>query len=162
VKLTLQRLVELVSPAEHPEWLVHLHEGCLLTPHVKEFERLAGKCANDFDRLNKLLTFAAQYRVHVVLKGAYSAVATPDGRLYFNMSGNPGMAKGGSGDVLTGVLLALAANGLEMEDVACIGVFAHGMAGDLLREEHGMRGMTAGLLAEGMGRVWSKLEGNEI
>lgn len=78
------------------------------------------------------------------------------------MSGNPGMAKGGSGDVLTGVLLALAANGLEMEDVACIGVFAHGMAGDLLREEHGMRGMTAGLLAEGMGRVWSKLEGNEI
>lgn len=148
--------------AEHPEWLVHLHEGCLLTPHVKEFERLAGKCANDFDRLNKLLTFAAQYRVHVVLKGAYSAVATPDGRLYFNMSGNPGMAKGGSGDVLTGVLLALAANGLEMEDVACIGVFAHGMAGDLLREEHGMRGMTAGLLAEGMGRVWSKLEGNEI
>lgn len=148
--------------AEHPEWLEHLHERCLLTPHVKEFERLVGKCANDFDRLNKLLTFAARYRVHVVLKGAYSAVATPDGRLYFNMSGNPGMAKGGSGDVLTGVLLALAANGLEMEDVACIGVFAHGMAGDLLREEHGMRGMTAGLLAEGMGKVWSKLEGNEI
>ena len=144
--------------AEHRELLECLHGDCLLTPHVKEFERLAGKCGNDFERLNKLLTFAKRYQVHVVLKGAYSAVAVPEGRLYFNMSGNPGMAKGGSGDVLTGVLLALAANGMPMGDVARAGVFAHGLSGDLLAERVGQRGVTAGVLAENMGCAWKVME----
>ena len=144
--------------AERRELLECLHGDCLLTPHVKEFERLAGKCGNDFERLNKLLTFAKRYQVHVVLKGAYSAVATPEGRLYFNMSGNPGMAKGGSGDVLTGVLLALAANGMPMGDVARAGVFAHGLSGDLLAERVGQRGVTAGGLAENMGCAWKVME----
>ena len=144
--------------AEHRELLECLHGDCLLTPHVKEFERLAGKCGNDFERLNKLLTFAKRYQVHVVLKGAYSAVAVPEGRLYFNMSGNPGMAKGGSGDVLTGVLLALAANGMPMGDVARAGVFAHGLSGDLLAERVGQRGVTAGSLAENMGCAWKVIE----
>ena len=87
--------------AEHRELLDLLHEGCILTPHMKEFERLAGKSVNDFERLNKLSIFANQYRVHIVLKGAHSVIATPDRRLFFNMSGNPGMAKGGAGDVHT-------------------------------------------------------------
>lgn len=119
---------------------------------------MAGKSENDFDRLNKLSIFANQYQVHVILKGAHSVVATPDGSLFFNMSGNPGMAKGGAGDVLTGVLLALAANKLDPLEVARIGVFAHGLAADLLVEEQGFRGISAGMIAEGMGKAWKQLE----
>lgn len=144
--------------SEHRELLEYLHDKCILTPHMKEFERLAGKSANDFDRLNKLSTFASRWRVYIVLKGANSVVATPQGHFYFNMSGNPGMAKGGTGDVLTGVLLALAANGMDVFQVARIGVFAHGLAADLLAEEYGYRGICSGMIAEGMGKAWKELE----
>ena len=140
------------------ELLDLLHEGCILTPHMKEFERLAGKSVNDFERLNKLSIFANQYRVHIVLKGAHSVIATPDRRLFFNMSGNPGMAKGGAGDVLTGVLLALAANKLNLLDLLRIGVFAHGLAGDCVAEKEGRRGCCAGMIAERMGEAWKRLE----
>ena len=135
-----------------------LPEGAVLTPHPKEFERLAGKSVNDFERLNKLSIFANQYRVHIVLKGAHSVIATPDRRLFFNMSGNPGMAKGGAGDVLTGVLLALAANKLNLLDLLRIGVFAHGLAGDCVAEKEGRRGCCAGMIAERMGEAWKRLE----
>ena len=135
-----------------------LPKGAVLTPHPKEFERLAGKSVNDFDRLNKLSIFANQYRVHIVLKGAHSVIATPDRRLFFNMSGNPGMAKGGAGDVLTGVLLALAANKLNLLDLLRIGVFAHGLAGDCVAEKEGRRGCCAGMIAERMGEAWKRLE----
>lgn len=145
--------------SEHKEWLSLLHENCVLTPHVKEFERLAGKSENDFDRLNNLSTFASRYQVYLVLKGAYSVVATPDGRLFFNMSGNPGMAKGGAGDVLTGILLALAANRMKLPDLLIAGVFAHGLSGDLVAEEQGYRGVCAGRIAEGVGKAWKRLEG---
>ena len=149
-----------VGPAigQHRELLDLLHEGCILTPHMKEFERLAGKSVNDFERLNKLSIFANQYRVHIVLKGAHSVIATPDRRLFFNMSGNPGMAKGGAGDVLTGVLLALAANKLNLLDLLRIGVFAHGLAGDCVAEKEGRRGCCAGMIAERMGEAWKRLE----
>lgn len=144
--------------AEHKELLELLHEKCILTPHMKEFERLAGKSRNDFDRLNKLSTFASQYKTYVVLKGANSVIAARGGQLYFNTSGNPGMAKGGAGDVLTGVLLALAANGMEVTDVVRAGVFAHGLSGDLLAEEFGFRGIASGMIAENMGKAWKQLE----
>ncbi|MBD9178882.1 MAG: NAD(P)H-hydrate dehydratase [Odoribacter splanchnicus] len=144
--------------SEHRELLSLLHEGCILTPHVKEFERLTGKCRNDFERLNKLSTFASQYKVCVILKGAHTAIASAEGEICFNMSGNPGMAKGGAGDVLTGVLLGLAANGLPPLEVALVGVFAHGLSGDIAAKEWGMRGICAGILAEGMGKAWKKLE----
>ena len=144
--------------SEHPEMLDLLHEKCILTPHPKEFERLAGKSENDFDRLKKLSIFACQYHTYVVLKGAYSAIATPQGKLFFNMSGNPGMAKGGAGDVLTGVLLALAACGMEVFDVVRCGVFAHGLAGDILARQYGYRGISAGMLAEAMSEAWKELE----
>lgn len=144
--------------SEHREMLDLLHEGCILTPHVKEFERLAGKSGNDFERLNKLSNFAIRYKVCIVLKGAYTTVVSPSGDFHFNMTGNPGMAKGGSGDVLTGVLLALTANGIEPVEAAIIGVCAHGLSGDIVAEREGERGVCAGLLAEGMGAAWRKLE----
>lgn len=144
--------------ADHLELLDFLHEGCILTPHIREFERLTGKCENDFERLNKLSIFATRYKICVILKGAHTVIASPDGSCYFNMTGNPGMAKGGAGDVLTGVILALVANGIAPLKAALIGVFAHGLSGDLQAEEKGMRGICAGDLADGMGRAWKELE----
>ena len=135
-----------------------LPKGAVLTPHPKEFERLAGKSVNDFDRLNKLSTFARLHQVYVVLKGAHTIIATPEGECYFNMTGNPGMAKGGAGDVLTGVIAALLASGHSPLDAAIIGVYAHGLAGDLAAEEQGMRGTRAGDIADKLGWVWKKME----
>lgn len=137
----------------------YLPKNAILTPHPMEFDRLVGKSKNDFERLNKLGTFASRFGVYVVLKGPRTVVMKPDGRCWYNTSGNPGMAKGGMGDVLTGVILALLANGLPPEKAACGAVFAHGLAADLLAEEVGMRGISAGQVAEGMGRAWRKLEG---
>lgn len=144
--------------SEHRELLDLLHGQCILTPHMKEFERLVGKCGNDFERLNKLSNFASRYQVNVVLKGAHTVTASPAGDLYFNMSGNPGMAKGGAGDVLTGVLLGLSANGMQSLEVALAGVYAHGLAGDIVATEWGMRGACAGIIAEEMGKAWKELE----
>ncbi|MDL2252199.1 NAD(P)H-hydrate dehydratase [Odoribacter sp. OttesenSCG-928-J03] len=144
--------------AENRDLFDLLHENCILTPHPKEFERLAGKSTNDFERLNKLSTFAGRYRVSILLKGAHTVIASPSGGYYFNTTGNPGMAKGGMGDVLTGVLLALASNGMNVLDVILIGVYAHGLAADILAEEKGQRGISAGDVAEGMGKAWKELE----
>lgn len=144
--------------AQKPVLLNLLHDKCILTPHPKEFERLAGKSKNDFERLNKLSNFATQYQTHILLKGAHTILATPEGKCYFNTTGNPGMAKGGMGDVLTGVLLALLSNGLTAFDAAAIGVFAHGLAGDILAKKVGKRGICAGDVAETIGSAWKILE----
>ena len=132
--------------------------GAILTPHPKEFERLAGKSENDFDRLNKLSTFAGLHQLYVVLKGAHTVIASPRGNCYFNMTGNPGMAKGGAGDVLTGMIAALLASGHEPLDAAIIGVYAHGMAGDLAAAEQGTRGVRSGDIADKLGMVWKTME----
>lgn len=144
--------------SENKDMFSLLHKGCILTPHIKEFERLVGKCANDFERLKKLTKFAADKKVYVVLKGAFSTVATPEGLCYFNTSGNPGMATAGAGDVLTGVLLAMIACGMTTFEAVISGVFAHGLSGDLAVKECGMRGLCAGVIADGMGKAWKILE----
>ena len=144
--------------AANADLLELLPRGAILTPHPREFERLAGKSVNDFDRLNKLSTFAGLHQVYVVLKGAHTVIASPEGNCYFNMTGNPGMAKGGAGDVLTGIIAALLASGHEPLDAAMIGVYAHGKAGDLAAEEQGMRGVRAGDIADKLGLVWKKME----
>ncbi|WP_338876774.1 NAD(P)H-hydrate dehydratase [Spirosoma sp. SC4-14] len=115
----------------------------ILTPHPKEFERLTRKWENDYEKLTILRDFAKTYNVVVVLKGAYSAVATPDGDVHFNSTGNPGLSTGGTGDVLTGVLTALLAQGYDPVEAAVLGVFAHGLAGDKAAEQRGPIGMIA-------------------
>ncbi len=144
--------------AENSYLLDLLPENSLLTPHPKEFERLVGKSENDFERLNKLSIFADRYRVYIVLKGAHTVVVAPGGKYWFNTSGNPGMAKGGMGDVLTGVLLGLVSGGIPPLESALIGVYAHGMAADILASEKGKRGVCAGEVTEGMGKAWRILE----
>jgi NAD(P)H-hydrate epimerase len=123
--------------AENKTWLGFLPAKSILTPHIKEFERMAGKADNDFDRIGKLRQFAEKYEVIVVLKGAHTAVAMPDGRVFFNTTGNPGMATAGSGDVLTGLLLALLSQGYAPEAAALVGVYLHGAAADCATAQHG-------------------------
>lgn len=125
------------------ELLELIPEGSILTPHPKEFERLAGTWANDFERLGLLRRFSKELKSIVVLKGAFTSIACPNGNIYFNATGNPGMAKGGSGDVLTGILTALMAQGYPSRDVALLGVYVHGLAGDIAAVELGLEGMTA-------------------
>ncbi|MDR1113314.1 MAG: NAD(P)H-hydrate dehydratase [Bacteroidales bacterium] len=117
--------------AQHRVWLHDIPSNSILTPHSKEFERLAGKADNDFERLDLLRAFAKKYQVIVILKGANTAIALPTGKICFCITGNPGMATAGSGDVLTGILLALLAKGYPPLHVALLGTFLHGLAGDL-------------------------------
>jgi NAD(P)H-hydrate epimerase len=125
--------------------LLHLiPPGCIFTPHPKEFERLTGATGlNDFDRLKVLQDFSRQYQIVVVLKGHYSAIAMPNGEVHFNSTGNAGMATGGTGDVLTGILTSLLAQGYSSEEAAILGVYLHGKAGDLAAQEKGFAGMIA-------------------
>ena len=129
--------------AENRELLNHLPRHSILTPHPKEFERLTKKWADDYEKLTMLRDFAKKYQVVVILKGAHSAVTTYDGDIHFNSTGNPGLSTGGTGDVLTGVLTALLAQGYDPVEAAVLGVFAHGLAGDRVAEQRGPIGMTA-------------------
>ncbi len=116
--------------SEHQEWLDFLPEGAILTPHPKEFERLAGAWNNDFEKLDLLRSFSNRYKCVVVLKGAYTIIAT-GGKLYFNNTGNAALATAGSGDVLTGMITALLAQKYLPEEAAILGVYLHGRAADL-------------------------------
>lgn len=129
--------------AENRSLLSKLPGSTILTPHPGEFKRLAGEWKDDLHRLKLQVDFAAQYNVVVVLKGAHTAVALPNGTVYFNSTGNPGMAKGGSGDVLTGVITSLLAQEYSAEEAAIIAVFMHGKAGDYAAAYLSQTGMTA-------------------
>ena len=117
------------------EWLALIPEEAILTPHPKEFERIAGKTENSYLRLQRQIKFSSDHNCIVVLKGAHTSITTPDGNVFFNSTGNPGMATAGSGDVLTGILLSLLSQGYTPENAAVLGVFLHGLAGDIAAEE---------------------------
>ncbi|HSI90165.1 MAG TPA: NAD(P)H-hydrate dehydratase [Adhaeribacter sp.] len=130
----------------------------ILTPHPKEFERLTYPLEDDFERLELLRSFCQQYRCYVVLKGAYSCLGTPAGSLYFNSTGNPGMATGGTGDVLTGIITALRAQHYSAEDACLIGVYMHGLAGDIAKAEKGETALIATDIIESLGQAFLTLE----
>lgn len=134
--------------ATNRELLQLVPSGSILTPHPKEFERIVGLWKNDFARLEKQKQLAADLKSVVVLKGAYTSIASPDGRVFFNSSGNPGMAKGGSGDVLTGILTGLLAQQYSAVEAAQLGVFLHGYAGDLGAYEKGSNSLIASDIVE--------------
>lgn len=143
--------------AENKTWLAFLPAGSILTPHPKEFERLAGKAANDHERLMKAKDLAVRLSSVVVLKGAYTAICSTDGKIFFNGTGNPGMAKGGSGDALTGIITSLRAQGLDALSAALVGVYAHGLAGDLAARDLGMDGMLPSDLIDHLPETWKQL-----
>lgn len=132
------------------------HES-ILTPHHAELKRLIGKTANKYDELEKTRLLCMKYHLNIVIKWAYSAVVNSDGTVYFNTTGNPGMATAGSGDVLTGLILALLAQGYEPKNALRLSVFLHGLAGDIAAEEHTIFGITAGDIADNIGRAYKRL-----
>jgi NAD(P)H-hydrate epimerase len=125
----------------------------ILTPHAGEFDRLFGQQPNSEARLVKAIEMSRYHNVLIVLKGRYTTIVRPDGRLYFNSSGCPGMATPGSGDVLTGIITALLAQGYRPEVAALAGVYIHGVAGELAQEAEGTYGVTAGDIAANVGKA---------
>ena len=144
--------------AKEPERLKELPPHSILTPHPGEFKRLFGASKNSWEQLDLLREKSQDLQLIIILKGAYTRIALPDGRLYFNASGNPGMATGGSGDVLTGVLTGLLAQGYRPEEAARLGVFLHGSAGDLAAQESSQTALIAGDITQNLGKAFKKLE----
>lgn len=140
--------------AENSELLDIIPPNSILTPHVKEFERLVGKVNDDFARIEELQKMAVNRKLHLILKGAHTAIATPDGDIYFNTTGNPGMATGGSGDVLTGILTSLLAQGYLPLDACILGVYLHGLAGDLAAKEVSEESLIASDIIHYLGKAF--------
>lgn len=128
----------------------------ILTPHPGEFKRLVGEWTDDFHRLELQQKLAAQLKCTIVLKGAHTSIATSVGTVFFNSTGNPGMAKGGSGDVLTGVLTALLSQGYNSTETAVVGVYIHGLAGDLAAAKIGQTAMVASDIVEFLGQSFGR------
>jgi len=126
--------INILAENEHLKAL--MPSNSILTPHIKEFERFANEhFDDDFRRFEKQKELSTKYKIIIVLKGAYTCITSPDGKAYFNSTGNPGMATGGSGDVLTGIITSLLSQAYMPLDAARLGVFLHGMAGDMATHE---------------------------
>ena len=132
--------------------------GSILTPHPKEFERLFGETANEFDRVLLALQKAKELNCIIVLKGHHTLIATADNKGFFNSTGNPGMATAGSGDVLTGILTGLLAQGYSSVEAAILGVYVHGLAGDIAAEKLSMESMMAGDIIDHLRYAFSSLK----
>jgi hydroxyethylthiazole kinase-like uncharacterized protein yjeF len=136
--------------SENDALLRKLPPNTILTPHPKEFERLAGKSDNEFQRLTLAKNFAKEHQVIICLKGANTAVILPTGEVHFNATGNPGMSTGGTGDVLTGILTALLAQGYTPSHAAILGVYQHGLAGDRAADQRGKVALIASDLIDNL------------
>ncbi|MFT4739973.1 MAG: hydroxyethylthiazole kinase-like uncharacterized protein yjeF [Marivirga sp.] len=143
--------------SENKTLLNKLRPGTILTPHIGEFDRLVGTQENNFERTNALREFAIKHQCIVLLKGRYSAISDTDGKIYFNSTGNHGMAKGGSGDVLVGIISALCPLFKDPLKATIAGVYLHGLAGDIAAKKLGAMGMNALDLIENLHRAQKKL-----
>lgn len=140
--------------SEHQELYQKIPGLSIITPHPKEFERLFGKSENDFDQRLLALQKAEEFNIYIILKGRYSFIATPEGKGFFNTTGNPGMATAGAGDVLTGILTGLLAQQYSPFETCLFGVFLHGLAGDLAANEISEEALVASDLYNFLGRVF--------
>jgi NAD(P)H-hydrate epimerase len=143
--------------SSNQELLSNVPENSILTPHPKEFERLVGKYSNSFERLDIQIEFSKKHKVIVVLKDARTQITSPNGEIFFSAVGNPGMATGGSGDVLTGILTGLLAQKYEPLEAAQLGVYLHGTAGDLAVQIHGEHSLLATDLISMIGGAYREL-----
>lgn len=144
--------------ASHRAWLQQLPKGIILTPHPKEFDRIAGtSCNGDFERLNKAQELAQNLQIYIIVKGHYSALCMPNGRVYFNSTGNSGMATAGSGDVLTGIITSLLARGYEQTDACLVGMYLHGLAGDLAMRDKGKESLIASDIVDYLPQAFKRL-----
>lgn len=134
--------------AQNQSLLAHVPTNSILTPHPKEFERLVGPFLNSSERLEKQLEFSKKHQLIMVVKDAHTFITDPLGNVFINTSGNPGMAKGGSGDALTGIILGLLAQHYPPILAALIGVYFHGLAGDKAKDTKGELAMLPSDLIE--------------
>ena len=143
--------------ANHRAWMQQLPKGIIMTPHPKELDRLEGHSADTYERLTKARNLAERLKGYVILKGHYTAICCPDGHILFNATGNAGMATAGSGDVLTGILTGLLARGYKPQDACVVGVYLHGLAGDLAAQELGEESLIASDIISHLGKAFLKL-----
>lgn len=143
--------------AKRPTLLTLLSSMSIITPHAGEFDRLFGEHHSSEERLRKAVEAARQYNIIVVLKGHYTAVVRPDGKVYFNSTGNPGMATAGSGDVLTGIITGLLAQDYKPELAAIAGVFVHGLAGDLAAKKVGQQALLSTDIIDNIGPAFMQI-----
>ncbi len=143
--------------AQSPDWFEFIPPNSILTPHPKEFERMFGKTYNNFERYELLRQKAMELGVYIILKGANSCTATPEGNCYFNSTGNPGMGTAGSGDVLTGIISGLLSQQYSPLEASVLGVYIHGLAGDLAAAEKSQEGLMAGDLIDFLGKAFLHL-----
>ncbi len=136
------------------ELLGELPPGSILSPHPKEFERLFGKTANQPEKIQVARSYAQKFFIYIIIKGHYSVLACPDGEIYFNSTGNPGMATGGSGDVLTGILTGLLAQGYSSKETCLMAMFLHGLAADIAVRTISQEAMIAGDIIGNLGRAF--------
>ena len=139
--------------ARNPQLLDHLHPCTILTPHAGEFDRLFGAQSSAEARLLRAIEVSRKYKCIIVLKGHCTATVRPDGRVFFNSTGTPAMATAGSGDVLTGIITSLMAQGYKPETSSVAGVYIHGLAGEIAAGTHGDYGVTGLDIAEATGRA---------
>lgn len=143
--------------SEHHEILEMLPAGSIITPHPREFERLVGSWGNDFERIEKQKALAREHQLIVVVKGAHTTIVTPEADVYFNSTGNPGMATGGSGDVLTGIITSLLGQGYAPREAAILGVYIHGLSGDIAATKKGCEAMIASDIVAFLPQAYLKL-----
>lgn len=142
----------------HRAWLQQLPKGIILTPHPKEFDRLEGHSADSYERLTKACNLAERLQGIVILKGHYTAICMADGHVMFNPTGNAGMATAGSGDVLTGIITGLLARGYQPKEACMVGVYLHGLAGDLAAAELGEESLLASDIIQYLPRAFKRLK----
>jgi NAD(P)H-hydrate epimerase len=143
--------------SENKTWLAFLPTNTIFTPHPKEFERLVGKSSNSLERIQKQKEFSTKYNVIVVLKGENTSISHPDGRLFINSTGNPGMATAGSGDVLTGIITSLLAQNYNPLAAAVFGVYLHGLAGDFAALKLGFESLIANDIIKNISNAYINL-----
>lgn len=143
--------------ADDPKLLDEVPAQSILTPHIGEFKRLIGKYKNGFELLDKQIEFSKKHKVIVVLKGAHTRISTPRGKVFFNPTGNPGLATAGSGDVLTGIITGLLKQYANPVRATMLGVYIHGLAGDLVLKNQSMESMIASDIIENLGKAFNFL-----
>lgn len=146
--------------SSHRAWLQQLPHGIIMTPHPKEYERLAGNHFSDsYERLASAMDMAERLHAFIILKGHYSALCMPDGNIVFNPTGNAGMATAGSGDVLTGIITGLLARGYKQADACMLGMYLHGLSGDIAAQSLGVESVVASDLINYLPQAFKHLYG---
>lgn len=140
--------------SQHPDLIKLIPANSILTPHPGEFRRLFGRADNNFEERRLAIQKAKELQIIIVLKGRYTFIATPEGTGHFNSTGNPGMATGGSGDVLTGILTGLLARGYKPREAAIFGVYLHGLAADIATAELSEESLIAGDITNFLGKAY--------